>query len=438
MRKLISLTWFLLLFVACRKDGPIAVDEFKGAILSIQPEFGRRGDTVTIFGTGFGTDLSILKAYVNGKRASILYANDTMVRITVPVRAGTGPVSLAGLSGGASGPIFQFTYTATVSDYAGVPGSPGLVDGSGYQSKFNFPFGMVSDSLGNLLVVDRMNHVVRRISPGGSVVTLAGNGVPGHLDGSANTAQFNQPFGITFDPAANQFYVADRNNHCIRKITSNGTVSTVAGIPGIAGLVDGPGLSCRLNEPVAVVFERSFSNLYIADAGNHCIRKLSQFQVVSTFAGSSVVGNADGVGASASFNTPYAMALDSVFNLVVADSANHNIRSIRLVDANVSTWSGTGIAGFSNGLIPTYNAPSGMAWLQGKLLLADSRNHAIRMVFPDGSAESLAGDGFPGFQNGVGNVARFNAPVSIVAGLLEGEYFVTDSGNHCIRMVMVE
>jgi hypothetical protein len=438
MRLAISFSLFFLLFAACRKGEPIEVEDFNGVINSIQPDAGRRGDTISISGAGFGADLSMLKAYVNGKRATILFANDTLVRITVPPLAGSGPVSLAGLSGGASGPIFYFTYTATVFEYAGVSGSPGLVDGTGSQSKFNNPVGMVSDSLGNLIVADKLNHVIRRISPGGFVVTLAGTGVPGHLDGAANAAQFNQPFGMAFDPFSNVFYVADRNNHCIRKITSNGTVSTVAGIPGIAGYVDGPGLSCRLKEPVAIAFERSFLNLYIAEAGNHCIRKLSPLQVVSTFAGSSVVGNADGVGVSASFNTPYAMAVDSVFNLVVSDSANHNIRRIRLSDASVNTWSGSGTAGFANGLAPTYNAPAGMAWLQGKWLVADFNNHAIRLVYPDGSAETLAGNGVPGFQNGVGNTARFNAPFSIVAGLLEGEYFVTDSGNHCVRRLVVE
>jgi hypothetical protein len=79
-----------------------------------------------------------------------------------------------------------------------------------------------------------------------------------------------------------------------------------------------------------------------------------------------------------------------------------------------------------------------MAWLKGKLLVADVHNHAIRLVYADGTAETLAGNGIPGFQNGVGNTARFNAPVSIVAGLLEGECFVTDSGNHCVRRFVVE
>ena len=427
-----------MLFTACRKDDPIEVEDFQGVIFSIQPDAGKCGDTVSISGNGFGENLSVLKAFVNGKRANIIFANDTLVRMVVPPRSGTGPVSLAGLSGGASGPVFHFTYTATVSNYAGVPGVTGLVDGSGLQSKFNFPTGMVSDSLGNLLLADRMNHVIRRISPGGSVVTLAGTGVPGHVDGSANASQFNQPYGMTFDPFTNEFYVADRNNHCIRKITSVGTVNTVAGIPGVAGFVDGPGLSCRLNEPVAVAFDRGFSNLYIAEAGNHCVRKLSQFQVVSTFAGSAIAGNADGVGASASFNTPRALLLDSVFNLIVSDSANHNVRRIRLADASVSTWTGTGVAGFENGLAPAFNAPAGMAWLQGKLLIADAQNHAIRLVYPNGTAELLAGNGVPGFQDGAGNIAKFNAPISIVPGLLEGEYYVTDSGNHCIRRVLVE
>jgi hypothetical protein len=430
----------LLWFCACRKDEPTPVDPFLGEIESITPATGYSGDTIRVFGRRFGTDPSNIRAFVNGKHATIVYLNDTAIHIIVPVRAGTGLVSLAGASGGASGPIFQFIYRARVEWYAGTPTSPGYADGIGSQSRFHSPMGLTTDQLGNLYVADEFNHRIRRVSPGGAVSTLSGDGQPGHQDGTSSIARFNYPAGLSYDPYANELYVADRLNHCIRKINQQGFVFTVAGVAGTAGFVDAPGASARLNQPVSVVFDPNYSDVYIGDSQNHSIRKLSLQQVVSTFAGDGTPGNNNGQGATATFNIPGGLLMDSVYRILVADAGNHNIRSLDRSNGFAASICGSGISGFSNGVSgqASFSNPTGICWFEDKILVADRNNHAIRMIFKTGEAITLAGDGLPGMQNGISALARFNQPVSIAKGLLEGEFFISDSGNHGIRRMLIE
>ncbi|MFM7079250.1 MAG: IPT/TIG domain-containing protein, partial [Bacteroidota bacterium] len=252
--RILFLCYLTLWFCSCRNDEPSAVNPFLGQIESIAPSTGSSGDTIRISGRKFGMDPSAVRAFVNGKYATIVDLNDSSIRIIVPVLAGTGLVSLAGESGGTTGPMFQFLYRARVEWYAGTPSSSGYSDGAALQSKFNYPLGLSNDQLGNIYVADGDNHRIRRISPGGTVSTFAGDGQPGHQDGTASTARFNFPTGLSYDPYANELYVADRFNHCVRKINQQGVVYTVAGVAATAGFVDAPGTSARFNQPVSVVF----------------------------------------------------------------------------------------------------------------------------------------------------------------------------------------
>ena len=429
---------FLISLMACRKVDPLPVADFEGVITAIQPTSGSKGDTVAVTGYGFGTNPSELKAYVNGRPSTIIQSNDTLIWLIVPARAGTGPVSIAGASGGTSGPIFDFEYTATLSRYAGQPGSAGFEDGTFTQALFNRPTGLVCDPLGYLYVTDAHNHRIRQIATNGNTGTFSGDGVAGHQDGFGISARYNHPQSITMDPSTGNFYVADRYNHCIRKVTPTGVVSTVAGIPGLPGYVDAPGLSARFNEPVSVAFEPGYRDLYIGDAVNHCIRKWAQSQVVSTYAGSVTPGNLNGVGASAAFQSPMGLFVDSTFFIFVADSGNHNIRRIVRQDATVTTFSGMGVAGLQVGLPALFNGPVGICKKDGLVFVADAGNHVIRLLMNDGTAQVIAGNGFPGYADGVGPVSRLNTPVSIVAGTMEGEFFIADSENHCIRRMLVE
>jgi hypothetical protein len=432
--------WLSLLIcnVACKKVDPIPVADFNGVINAILPVSGKKGDTLAVFGYGFGENNSSLRAFVNGRSSTILQSNDTLILIVVPARAGTGPVSIAGASGGTSGPIFQFEYTATVSRYAGQPSVAGFVDGAFSQAQFNQPLGLACDPLGYLYVADAQNHRIRQIATNGNTSTFSGIGVAGHQDGFGNSAKFNHPQSITIDSSTGNFFVADRYNHCVRKITPSGVVSTIAGLPGLPGYVDAPGLSARFNEPVSVAFEPNYRDLYIGDAGNHCIRRWAQTQVVTTYAGSIAPGNMNGVGFGAAFRFPAGLYVDSTFFIYVADSENHNIRRIVRQGASVTTFSGIGVPGLQNGLPASFDGPTGVCIKDGLIFVADANNHVIRMLMNDGTATTLAGSGIPGFADGVGPNIRFNTPVAIVAGTMEGEFFIADSENHCIRRMLVE
>src|SRR5262249_45013627 len=144
--------------------------------------------------------------------------------------------------------------------------------------------GLAVDSEGNIYVGDRYNDTVRKITPAGLVSTLAGlAGVPGSADGMGSAARFYEPYGVAVDSASN-VYVVDRNNSTIRKITPAGLVTTLAGLAGSAGSIDGTGAAARFNLPTAIAIDTG-GNLYVADTFNNTIRKITPNAVVSTIAG---------------------------------------------------------------------------------------------------------------------------------------------------------
>jgi len=200
-------------------------------------------------------------------------------------------------------------------------------------ANFNAPFGVVADTMGNLFVADMVNHIIRKINKEGVVSTFAGSFFSGNKDGVGTMAQLNQPCGITKDAFGN-FFVADFGNHKIRKITPNGEVSTFAG-NGFAGNVDGASTTASFNHPTGVAVDK-LGNVYVVDQGNNCIRKITSTGVVRTFAGSSIAGFKDGNGIQAAFDHPQGIAMDTYNNLFIADMGNHTIRKITPA-AEVST-----------------------------------------------------------------------------------------------------
>ena len=173
------------------------------------------------------------------------------------------------------------------------------------------------------------NHSIRKITPGGVVTTLAGNGTPGFTDGTGGAARFNYPFGLAVDGQGNVF-VADEQNHSIRKITPAGVVNTVCG-NGTYGFVDGNVSVAKFSFPKSLVID-SQGNIYVADAGNNRIRMITTAGKVSTLAGITNTGGsfADGDATIAKFYQPYALALDAQGNIYVADYLNFRIRKITL------------------------------------------------------------------------------------------------------------
>ena len=207
-------------------------------------------------------------------------------------------------------------------------------------ARFHSPRGIAVDKWGNLYVADERNHSIRKVTPSGHVGTLAGgiagfaeaDGIAGFADGDATNARFYFPGKIAVDRAGN-LYVADRGNHRIRKLTPSGMVSTLAG--SIAGFVDGSRSVAMFNQPRGIAVDAE-GNLYVADTMNHRIRKVTPSGVVSTLAGSTK-GSADGIGSAAQFNEPHGIAVDAAGNLYVADNGNGHIRKLNVHLREVST-----------------------------------------------------------------------------------------------------
>ncbi len=170
------------------------------------------------------------------------------------------------------------------SSFAGSAATAGTQDGTGGAAGFNSPAGAAIDATGNVYVADAGNHTIRKITSAGVVSTLAGTaGNSGFADGTGSAAQFSTPTGVAVD-ANGTVYVADTGNHLIRKITRFGVVSTLAGFPLSAGSADGVAAAARFSSPKGVAVDTN-GNVYVADTGNHTIRKITSSRVVSTYAG---------------------------------------------------------------------------------------------------------------------------------------------------------
>ena len=202
----------------------------------------------------------------------------------------------------------------------------GFADGTGTAAQFNSPRGAAVDSAGTVYVADGNNHSIRKITPAGVVTTLAGSGVGGFADGAGTAAQFKYPAGVAVD-SAGTVYVADSGNNRIRKISQEGVVTTLAG-SGTSGFADGTGSAAQFYSPGGVAVDSS-GTVYVADTYNQLIRKITPAGVVTTLAGSGTAGFADGTGSAAQFNYPQGVAVDSTGTVYVADANNHRIRKIQ-------------------------------------------------------------------------------------------------------------
>ena len=214
-----------------------------------------------------------------------------------------------------------------------------LVDGQGLAARFNEPGGMTVDAAGHIVVVDTANDALRRVSKagaGGAVRTLAGSGEAGFADGQGAAVRFNHPAGLAWDKDGS-ILVADRGNHAVRRVTMEGDVSTVAG-NGEAGYAEGEGTAARFSSPADVVVDKE-GTIVVADRDNGRLRKIVGRQV-TTLAGGSEAGTADGAGAGARFKEPIVLALDERGRLLVAERGRAD--TLRVVDASLAppAWMG--------------------------------------------------------------------------------------------------
>ncbi|HAL82858.1 MAG TPA: hypothetical protein DCO83_11990 [Mucilaginibacter sp.] len=326
--------------------------------------------------------------------------------------------------------------TTTVSTFAG-NGTAGYVDAGGTGAQFNNPTGVTVDASGNLYVSDTHNNIIREITPAGQVSTYAGTPTIGFSNGVAATAQFYAPTGSAFDSQGN-LYVADFGNNVIRKITPAGTVSTYAG-NGRAGYYNGAADSSHLksttdtmalfNNPQAVAVDAA-GNVYVADRGNNLIRKILPTGRVITMAGTRTAGYVDATNVLAKFNNPSGIAVDASGNVYVADAGNSAVRKITPADV-VSTIAG----GTTQPAL--LNLPSGITIDKaGNLYIVDESGRVFEYTTAN-VLYNLAGTvNAAGFVNGAGTSALFSNPQGIA---IDGNnnIYVADQYNNCIRKIVV-
>jgi sugar lactone lactonase YvrE len=316
----------------------------------------------------------------------------------------------------------------------GAAGSYGSADGIGKAARFAAPLGVAVDSAGNVYVADTGNDTIRSITPSGAVATLAGTAIQGADDGTGGAAQFFRPVGVALDYARN-LYVADAYNHAIRKITPAGAVTTLAGSPGKAGSADGTGSAALFNYPEGVAVDGT-GNVYVADTYNDTIRKITPAGLVTTLAGSpGNAGSADGTGGSARFDCPFGVAVDGVGNVYVGDSSNHEVRRITPTGV-VTTLAGSPPIPGGSDTLPQFDAVNGIAAdSSGNVYVAS--DYALQKVTPAGVVTTLAGNAHAnggGNADGAGSAAEFG-DAEAVALDGAGNLYVTDLGNNAIRKV---
>ena len=329
--------------------------------------------------------------------------------------------------------IRKITPSRVVTTLAGSAGQYGTTDGTGSAARFNTPNSVAVDTQDNVYVADSYSHTIRKIAPGGVVTTFAGlANNSGSADGMGDAARFNMPWTVAVD-SANNVYVADNFNHTIRKITSDGVVTTIAGSAGNSGSNDGTGSAARFYHPVAVGTD-SAGNVYVGDGANNTIRKITPDRVVTTVAGVPVyeeTGSDDGTGSSARFAFPMGVAVDTARNVYVADTWNSTIRKITPAGV-VTTLAGLARNRGSNdgaGSSARFNIPEGVAVdTAGNVYVADTGNGAVRKVTSSGIVTTLAGPG---------TGASFLNPKAVAVDN-GGNVYLADTGNDVIRKISPE
>ncbi len=360
------------------------------------------------------------------------------------------------VSGNAASAQLAVTYTPNqvVVTIAGT----GVIDstgdgGPGTAATLYQPRGVAVDSKGNILIADTQNRRVRRVSPTGQITAFAGTGIIGSSGdgGPAVDATLNFPNVVSVDKADNA-YISDQLTHRIRKVTPDGKISTIAGTgEGFGGFGGdgGPATAAQLNGQVGLAVDTA-GNLFVADRLNNRIRRIDAITgVITTVAGSGLVGNGgdSGPATQAELNLPTGIAVDGAGNLYIADTGNQRIRRVSIADGKISTIAGTGVAGFSGDGGPAASALINLTYpatltvdAAGNLYFADRGNHRIRKIAlgsgGSGVITTVAGTGTAGF-NGDGTAPEGTAlsfPTSVAFDAV-GNMVIADSGNNRVRRV---
>ena len=327
--------------------------------------------------------------------------------------------------------VFKIDSTGNLVRLAGTSRAGYSGDGGpATQAQLASPYGLALDSSGNLYIADGGNQCIRKVTAAGIISTFAGNTAAGYFgdNGLAVRAQLNNPLGVAVDSAGN-VYIADSYNQRIRKVTPSGLISTVAGDGTCCfGGDNGPGTSAQVHQPESIAIDGS-GNLYIADLGNNRIRKLSANGTITTVAGTGANGfSGDGGPAtSAQLQIPWAVASDAAGNLYIADA-----NRIRKVSAGtITTVAGAQNSGFAGdggaSSKALFDQPNGVAVdALGNVYIADTNNSRIRKLTAAGIVSTIAGNGLRNFSgdNGPAAGAQLYSPQSVA--LSSGNIYFTD------------
>ena len=427
------------------------------ASLAVSPVSGNQGQTMVVNLTGTGTNwvsgqtTASFGGEINTDWVNVTSATAATAQITISATAALGPRNVTVTTGSEIVTATDsFTVNAvtppgaassTVSTLAGSAGNPGLADGSGATARFRQLAGLAAAPNEVVYVADAGNHAIRRVDANGAVTTTAGNGSPGMVDAQGASAQFNNPQGVAFDSITNSIFVADAGNHSIRRIDSSGNVTTFAG-DGTAGFTNGQGAAARFNNPKGVAVD-NLGRVLVADTGNHVVRRIDGSGNVTTLAGDGTSGTTDGT--AARFNGLAGVAVDGQTAYVyLADTGNHRIRRL---DNNPITITLAGQErGFKDGLASQsrFADPTGIAIDgAGHIIVTETTNSLVREVDPvlalnnqPNAVFTLAGTGGRGSTDGAGNVAKFNKPAG-VAVLASSAVIVADTGNNTLRKILL-
>jgi sugar lactone lactonase YvrE len=393
------------------------------------PQSEAEGYLVTIYGNGFSTTPTENLVRFNGTVAVVTAATEHQLTVMVPQHANPGQIVVTSNRKTAPSLVnFIPAPNGTVTTLAG-SGTAGAVDDQGTAASFNQPYGLCTDTLGNIYVADLGNNKIRKISPAGMVSTLAGNGLTPDADGPALSASIYAPTSVAIVGGdTNRIYVTESLGNRIRFI-SNDSVST---------LVNSNIPPTIYAQPVGLAIDTA-GNLFFANIGDSDVVEITAAESINIIAASMTPVHGYNVQIVTPLNQPSGTALDNDGNLFVADMGNNKILKIT-PSGTLSSFAGSGIAGAADGkgIAAQFNHPASLAVdANGNLYVVDSGNNEIRRITPDGNVTTVAGS--PGNSvstDGAGSSAAFNNPSGIAISNT-GIIYVSELGGNKIRKIIV-
>ena len=414
-------------------------------ITAVSPTSDPKNTAVTITGNNFGTDAGKVTVSFNAAPATVQSVTNTQIVALVPLKANTGIVKVTVNTQSVDGPIFNYVASYIMSTIAG-NGTRGHVDGAAASAQFDNPACLAVDALGNIFVAD--GNSIRKITAGANPVvsTFAGSptSVSGSDDGAGNSARFALPVGLAMDAQGN-LIVGDLGYSLIRKVTPAAVVTTLLGKKGGgSGYTDGILDVAQVNSPSGIAFDAQ-GDILVADGNNACIRKISTTGIVSTLAGNGAVagGYTDASGTAARFRSPFRLAVDAAGNIYVTDTDNHVIRKVTAAGVVTTYGAGPGIVD-GDISVARFFTPYGFAIdSSGNMYVIDRHINAAnittdytRKITPAGMVSTIAGSDV-GYADGDGLTAKFNRLFGIATDA-QGNIYVSDGTNYRIRKIAKE